>query len=409
MPAPGVRGSRESGQKAARGLTLERPIIPLHAPAFSGNEWAYVKACLDSGWVSSAGPLVSQFERAVADYVGARFAVSTVNGTAALHVALKVAGIGPDDEVLAPTLTFVSPVNAIRYCGAHPVLMDVDRESWGMDPVKIADFLEKECVWRNGSFRNRVTGRRIAAILPVHLLGHPVDMDPILTLARRYGLAVVEDAAESLGARYKGRPVGCLGPLACFSFNGNKIVTTGGGGMILTDGESLADRARHLTTQARTDTAEYVHDEVGYNYRMPNLNAALGLAQMEKVEGFVEAKRRVAANYRVAFAEMDGVEFMPEALWARSIFWLNTILIGHLKGDIDRTRVVEALGRRGVQARPLWRPMHRLPIYQGTQAYRIEVADDLYRRGINLPSSPSLSDAEQAYVVDHVRTLATKN
>lgn len=379
--------------------------IPLHAPKFAGNEWAYVKACLDSGWVSSAGPMVDQFERAVADYVGARYAVATVNGTAALHIALKVAGVGPDDEVLAPTLTFVSPVNAIRYCGAHPVLMDADPGSWEMDPAKTADFFAKECVWRNGSLWNRATGRRVVAVLPVHILGHPVDMDPILDLAQKYQLLVVEDAAESLGARYKGQPVGSLGPLTCFSFNGNKIVTAGGGGMIVTNDRLLAERARHLTTQARTHPSEYIHDEVGYNYRMPNLNAALGLAQIEQAEVFVEAKRYIATEYRTAFAEMDGVRFMPEMPWARSIFWLNTILIDQLKRDSDRARLIEALVRRGVQVRPLWRPMHQLAIHRRVQPYRIETADQLYQRSVSLPSSPGLLQDEIDYIVAAVKAL----
>ncbi|RME03545.1 MAG: aminotransferase DegT, partial [Deltaproteobacteria bacterium] len=265
--------SFEPGAPAAEGF------IPLSIPKLAGNEWRYVRECLDTNWVSSVGAFVERFEREVAARVGARYGVATASGTAAIHIALLVSGVGPGDEVLLPTLTFIAPANAIRYVGAVPLLLDVDPVTWQLDPEKTIDFLEKECRWQEGRLVNRTTGRRVRAIMPVHILGHPVDLDPILEVARKYELTVIEDATESLGARYKERHVGNLGDIGCFSFNGNKIITSGGGGMIVTNDETTARRARYLTTQAKDDPIEYVHGELGYNYRLTNLQAALGVAQ----------------------------------------------------------------------------------------------------------------------------------
>jgi perosamine synthetase len=237
--------------------------IPLSVPEINGNEWEYVKECLDSNWVSSAGPFVERFEQMVADYVGTQHAVATVNGTAALHLALLVAGVQPDDEVLVPALTFIAPANAVRYAGAWPVFIDAEPAYWQMDAEKVMNFLEHRCAWANGELRNKNTGRRVRGILPVHILGHPCDMDPIVDLARKFRLVVIEDATESLGALYKERMVGHLGDVACFSFNGNKVITTGGGGMIVTDNEAWAERARYLSTQAKDNPVEYIHNEIG--------------------------------------------------------------------------------------------------------------------------------------------------
>ncbi len=253
--------------------------IPLCVPEIGGNEWAYVKECLDTGWVSSVGLFVDRFERQLADFVGAKFAVATVNGTAALHIALLVAGVRPDDEVLVSTLTFIAPANAIRYAGAWPVFIDAEPRYWQMDPEQVENFIERNCRWAEGILVNRTTGRRVSAVVAVHILGHPVDLDPIVAVCRKYGLAIIEDATESLGARYKGRMVGTLGDIACFSFNGNKLITTGGGGMIVTDNADWARKAKYLTTQAKDDPLEYIHNEIGYNYRLTNLQAAMGCAR----------------------------------------------------------------------------------------------------------------------------------
>jgi perosamine synthetase len=377
--------------------------IPLSVPEIRGNEWKYVRECLDSNWVSSAGPFVDRFERMVGDYVGTKHAVATVNGTAALHTALLVAGVEPDDEVLVPALTFIAPANAVRYARAWPVFMDAEPAYWQMDPEKVENFLEHECLWANSELRNRNTGRRVRAILPVHILGHPCDMDPILDLARKFKLVVIEDATESLGAKYKERMVGHLGDIACFSFNGNKVITTGGGGMIVTDNQAWADRARYLTTQAKDDPVEYVHNEIGYNYRLTNIQAAMGCAQMEQLAESVVAKRRIAACYEAALRDVRGLKFLKEASWAFSTCWLFTVLIDQAECGFDSRSLLERLSDHNIQARPLWQPLHRSPAHAGSQAYCVEVADELNRNALSLPCSVGLTTADQDRVIKAVR------
>ena len=368
-------------------------------PEIRGNEWKYIKECLDTNWVSSAGSFVDRFERELADYIGTKYAVATCNGTAALHIALLVAGVQSDDEVLVSTLTFIAPANAIRYVGAWPVFMDAEPDYWQMDSQKVVDFLEKECQWRNGTPYNNTTDRRVKAILPVHILGHPVDMDPILEIARKYNLVVIEDATESLGAKYKGRMVGHLGDIACFSFNGNKIITTGGGGMIVTDNEEWARKAEYLTTQAKDDPVEYVHNEIGYNYRLTNIQAAMGVAQLEQLEEFTTAKRRVATYYAQQLSEVDGLAQPREAPWAESVFWLYTILVDKNRYGLSSRELIDHLSSHGIQARPLWMPAHRQRPYQDCQAYRIEVTDRLHDQAVSLPSSVGIAEEEMDRVV----------
>ena len=375
-------------------------MIPLSVPEIRGNEWEYVKECLDSNWVSSAGPFVDRFERMVAEHVGAQHAVATVNGTAALHIALLLAGIEPDDEVLISALTFIAPANAVRYAGAWPVFIDAEPAYWQMDPQKLTDFLERECLWKDGELRNKMSGRRVKGVLPVHILGHPCDMDPIVEAARKFDLAVIEDATESLGGKYQQRMVGHLGDIACFSFNGNKVITTGGGGMIVTDNAAWSSRARYLTTQAKDDPIEYVHKEIGYNYRLTNIQAALGCAQMEQLPGFIEKKRLIASKYRAAFHSVPGVTTMPEATWARSIFWMYTVLIHEASYGQDSRALMRQLAGKGIQSRPLWQPLHRSPACSGFQDYRVEVADQINRRALSLPCSVGLTDLELQAVVD---------
>jgi len=373
--------------------------IPLWEPFICGNEWAYVKECLDTGWVSSAGPFVERFERMMAEHAGARYAVATVNGTAALHIALLVAGVQPNDEVLVPTLTFIAPANAVRYVGAWPVFMDAEPVYWQMDTEKAVSFLEKECDWRQGSLYNRTTGRRIAAILPAHILGHPVDLDPVLAVARKYGLVVIEDAAESLGARYKARTVGHLGDIGCFSFNGNKIVTCGGGGMIVTDNANWAARAKYLTTQAKDDSTEYRHSEVGFNYRLTNIQAAFGCAQLEQLERFVECKRRLAAAYSRGLDAVCGILTPREAQWASSTFWMYTVRVEKSRFGMTNRELCGRLRESGIETRLLWLPIHRNPPHARCHVYQVEVANQLYDEGLSLPSAVSLPDHHSARVV----------
>ena len=381
---------------------LPAEFVPLWVPELYGNEWNYVKDCLDSSWISTVGSYVDRFERAIAEYLGNVFTVATVNGTAALHVALLLVDVQPDDEVLVPALSFIAPTNAVRYVGAWPVFIDAEPVYWQMDPEKVTSFLEKECHWVNRTLRNKTTGRRVKAILPVHILGHPCDMKPILEVARKYDLMVIEDAAESLGTKCRDRMVGSFGDVACFSFNGNKLVTTGGGGMIVTENEDLANRARYLIAQAKDDHEEFSHGEVGYNYRLTNIHAAIGVAQMENIKKIIEAKRNLAARYEKKIIGLPGISTPQEAGWALSTFWLYTILIDEKRTGITNRTVQEALAKLKIETRRLWKPVHEQSPYQSCQAYEIEVASRLHSEGLCLPSSVGLREEEQNRVVNEV-------
>jgi perosamine synthetase len=385
------------------GAPVPQGAIPLCVPVIQGNEWEYIKSCLDSGWVSSVGSFVDRFEQEIARYLGVKHAVATVNGTAALHIALLVAGVQPDDEVLVSTLTFIAPANAVRYAGAWPVFIDAEPNYWQMDTEKTVDFLEHQCAWTNGELRNKATGRRVKAILPVHVLGHPVDIELILNTARKYDLAVIEDATESLGATYKGQFTGNLADIACLSFNGNKIITTGGGGMVITNNEEWARKARYLTTQAKDDPLEYIHGAVGYNYRLTNIQAALGCAQLEQLDKHVAAKRRIAETYKLAFAEVPGIQTMSEAAWAKSIFWMYTILVNETVYGMNSRALLRKLSRLGIQSRPLWQPMHLSPVFaKNLQTVGGAVAEKLNQMGLSLPCSVNLSEADQDRVIQAV-------
>ncbi len=374
--------------------------IPLCVPEIRGNEWAYVKECLDTNFVSSVGPFVDRFERDLANYTGAKYAVATASGTAALHVSLMVAGVGPEDEVLVSTLTFIAPVNAIRYVGAWPVFVDSEPKYWQMDSQKVHDFLKHDCQHVDGKLRNRHTGRRVRAIMPVHILGHPVDMDPIMTLAQEYNLIVIEDATESLGAKYKGAMTGRIGHIANFSFNGNKIITTGGGGMLVTDNEAWARKAKYLTTQAKDDPLEFIHNEVGFNYRLTNLQAALGCAQLEKLNEYISIKHRIAENYTKAFTGVSGLAPMRQAAWAESIFWMYTILVDAPLYGIDSRQLMRKLADKGIQARPLWQPAHLSPAHAGSYAVDCSVAERLNCDALSLPCSVGLTETQQSKVIN---------
>lgn len=379
--------------------------IPLSVPELSGSEWRYVKECLDSGWVSSVGPFVDRFEAAVAGYVGSRHAIAAVNGTAALHVALLVAGIKPDDEVLTSTLTFIAPANAIRYVGAWPIFIDAEPSYWQIDVEKVRDFITKECTWSKKILKNKKTGRRVKAILPVHILGHPCDMSALIEIARTYDLLVIEDASESLGATYRESMVGTFGDVAILSFNGNKIITTGGGGMIITNNNEWAGRARYLTTQAKDDPAEYIHNEIGYNYRLSNIHAALGCAQLERIDDFVSKKRRIAATYTRTLGAIKGITPPAQAEWSESTYWMYTVRVDARKyGENSRT-LLGRFGKHGIETRPLWQPIHLSTAHAGSQAYHCDVAEKLYRECLSLPCSVGLTKQQQDYVIRVLRSL----
>lgn len=367
-----------------------RPV-ELHEPRFGARERELVLDCIDTGWVSTAGKYVGQFEQMVAGVTGAHHAIAIVNGTAALHAALLVEGVKPNDEVILPSITFVATANAVSHTGAVPHFVDSTWETLGLDPMALERHLEGIATSRGAETVNRESGRVIRAIVPVHIFGHPVDMAPLLAVAAKYGLAVVEDATESLGSTWQGRACGSFGHSAVLSFNGNKIITTGGGGMILTEDDAYARRMRHFTTTAKKPHAwSFDHDEVGYNYRLPNINAALGCAQMEKLPEFLAAKRRLAERYLEAFDGVAGARIFREPQGAQGNYWLNTLVLdGEFAGDRDR--LLGELHAHGVRSRPLWTPMHLLPMYRDCPRAQLDVAEDMHARCINLPSSPFLA------------------
>jgi perosamine synthetase len=392
-------------EKFAPGAPPTDGFIPLVVPEIRGNEWNYVKDCLDTNWVSSVGPYVERFEEMVAQRAETKHAVAAVTGTAALHVALLVAGVRPDDEVLVSTLTFIAPVNAIRYVGAWPVFVDAEPNYWQMDSARVVEFLEQGCRWSDGALYNLQTGRRVSAVVPVHILGHPVDLDPILEVARKFNLKVIEDATEGLGATYKGRGLGCLGDIACFSFNGNKIITTGGGGMIVTNNEEWAQKAKYLTTQAKNDPIEYIHGEVGYNYRLTNLLAAVGCAQMEQLDVYIAAKRKIATRYTERLQNVRGIVPMKSAPWAASTFWMYTILVDQDTFGMDSRELMRLLNSQKIQCRPLWQPIHQSPAYATTNTAPKPVAEHLARVALSLPCSVGLTESEQDRVITALMQL----
>ena len=351
---------------------------------FGGSERADLVACIDSNFVSSVGQKVIEMEQRVAEFAGLAHGVAVVNGTNALQVALRLVGVERDCEVVTQALTFVATCNAIAYLGARPVFVDVDRATLSLSPDALRDFLDEFGERRDDGCYNTSTGRRIAACQPMHTFGHPARIDEIAEICADWGIALVEDAAESLGSSYKQRHTGGFGRVGVFSFNGNKIVTTGGGGMIVTDDAELAARAKHLTTTAKVaHPYEYVHDELGYNFRMPNLNAALGCAQMEQLPGFLTVKRQIAEQY-ADFCARHGLEFVEEPEHARSNYWLNAII---LKDRAERDAFLKATNDQNIMTRPIWRLMNELPMYENCQSGRLEMSKWLEERVVNLPSS----------------------
>jgi perosamine synthetase len=386
-------------------------MIPLSATSFKGNELKYVTECIESGWVSSAGPFVGRFEDEISRYLDIPSAVACVNGTAALHTSLLLCGVLPGEEVIVPTLTFIAPINTVRYVGAEPVFMDCD-DALNLDPEKLSDFLEKDCDKADGGVRHRRTGRLIRAIIVVHVFGNLADLSSLMELADRYGLQVIEDATESLGSYYnnyqgKKRQAGTIGRLGCLSFNGNKIITCGGGGMIVTQEKELADRARHLTTQAKQDHRYYRHDLVGYNYRLTGLQAALGVAQMEQLDSFVKIKRLNFQKYREALSDCAGVSLIDEPSYSVSNFWHYALNVDHPR--LTRDDLSDHLKEKGVETRPVWALTHTQKPYQKEFAYRIEKAKRFEKQILNIPCSVTLTDEEIQKVSSLIKDFCGKN
>ncbi len=365
-------------------------FVPLHEPLFGGNESKYVQECIDTGWVSSVGKFVDRFEEDLAGYTGVRRAIAVSNGTAALHVCLILAGVKPGDEVLVPALTFVATANAVSYCNAVPHFVDSCHETLGLDPDKLEAYLSEISEIKDDGCYNKKTWRRISAVVPMHTFGHPVDMDRLNEVAKKYHLAVVEDCAESIGSFYKGCHTGNFGLVGAMSFNGNKTITTGGGGAVLTNDEKLGTLAKHLTTQAKVPHRwEFRHDMAGYNYRMPNLNAALGCAQLEELDGFLVKKRALAERYRGLFQGDEIVDFFVEPEFAKSNYWFNAIL---LKPGYEylRDELLALLNDNNIMSRPAWNLMYTLEMYKDCPRMDCSVAEDISRRLVNIPSGVKL-------------------
>ena len=359
-------------------------FIPLHRPIFEGNERKYLVDCIDSNFVSSVGVKVAEFEEKIAEYTGSKYAVATVNGTSALHVAIELAGVNIGDEVLSQALTFIATCNAITYAGAHPVFVDVDLETMGMSPNALREFLEAHAEKTSSGALNKGTGRKIAACIPMHTFGFPCRIEEIVSICDEWGIAVIEDAAESLGSYVAGKHTGTFGQMATLSFNGNKVITTGGGGMLITDDPELAKRAKHITTTAKVPHPyEFVHDETGYNYRMPNLNAALGCAQMERLEEFLTLKAEVASKWG-KFFDVNGVKFARAEGSNRANHWLNAIILESIE---DRNKFLATTNKKGVMTRPIWQLMSELAMFKDCQADSLVNSKWLVDRVVNIPSS----------------------
>lgn len=371
--------------------TAKTPL-PLHEPQFSGSEWKYVKDCIDTGWVSSVGSYVDRFEHDLANYIGVKHAIVVMNGTAALHVCFLLAGVCPGDEVLMPALTFIATANAVSYCSAIPHFIDSELNTLGIDCEKLKDYLYKETFQKDNVCINKTTGRPIRAICVMHTLGHPVDLDQIAEVCSAFNIVLVEDAAEGLGSFYKGKHVGTFGLLNAVSFNGNKIITTGGGGAILTNDDKLAKMAKHITTTAKAPHSwRYEHDMVGFNYRMPNINAALGCGQLEVLNEFLEKKRNLALSYSHYFKEKDGIEFFLEPGYAKSNYWLNAVYMPNIK-SIDT--IICCLNENKIHVRPIWDLLHTLDMYKECPRMDLEQAENIASKLICLPSSVSLMGAD---------------
>lgn len=360
-------------------------FIPLHTPYFGGNEKKYLNECIESTFVSSVGVFVDKFEEMVATFTGAKKAVVCVNGTNALHIAMMLVGVERGDEVLTQALTFIATCNAISYIGAHPVFIDVDKETMGLSPNAVRTWLESNAEIKVNQCYNKSTGRRIKACIPMHTFGHPVKMDELIAVCKEYHIEIVEDAAESLGSYYKGQHTGTFGQVGIISFNGNKTITTGGGGIMLFNSDKLADFAKHLTTQAKVPHKwEFVHNCIGYNYRMPNINAALGCAQLEQIETILANKRDTAQQYKQFFAKIEDIEFFDEPKDCKSNFWFNSVI---LKDKHTQLEFLESTNQNGIMTRPVWELMNKLPMFKDCQTDELENSNWFADRVVNIPSS----------------------
>lgn len=372
-------------------------MIPLSVPNLSGNEWQYIKDCLDTNWVSSVGAYVNKFENITTEYTKAKYAIATSNGTSAIQIALILAGVKQNELVIAPNITFVASINAIRYMGARPILIDVDEDTWQMDLDLLETFLLENTTVEKDTCVNKKTNQVVRAIMPVHVLGNMCDMDKLLLLANKYSLKIVEDSTEALGSYYKGKHAGTFGLLGTLSYNGNKLITTGGGGMILTDNEELAKKAKHLTTQAKAKADEYFHDEVGYNFRLVNILAAMGVAQMEQLPVFLNKKSEIASYYDSKLSKIEGFFNQKVSKNVNPNLWLYTVKLP------DTKKLLNYLKDKKIEARPFWIPMNQLPANDGDAfVNESDISNKVYQSCISLPCSTNITDAELEIVVSNI-------
>lgn len=373
-------------------------MVLLSGPNIKGNEWKYVKDCLDTGWVSSVGSYVTDFEKQISKYVGSKYAIATSSGTTALHLSLLLSEVKNNDLVLVTNITFIATLNAIKYVGASPILIDIDENSWQIDLDLLANFLDSKTETRDDVCVLKSTGQRIKAIVPVHVLGNMCDMNKLVSICKKYNISIVEDAAESLGSSFEGKHSGTFGKLGCFSFNGNKIITSGGGGMIVTDNEDLALRAKHLSTQAKADNFEYYHDAIGYNYRLTNVAAAIGLAQLEQLDNFIEKKHFVKNFYIDSLNGFGDIKFQTVEKNVNSNWWLFTIKTKNQKN------LLKSLNENKLQSRPFWIPMNKLPMFKNELYISVkDISDKVYNNSLSIPCSTNISNKELSMVVDCIK------
>ncbi|WP_117168490.1 LegC family aminotransferase [Paraliobacillus sediminis] len=382
---------------------MSQRFIPLSVPSLRGNELKYVTEAIETEWVSTAGPYIQQFEEKISEYVKTKGAVAVQNGSSGLHIALKLMGVENGDEVIVPTLTFIAAVNPVKYCHADPVFMDCDN-SLCIDPIKLKEFFANSCEFKNGVLKNKVTEKPIKAIVVVHVFGNMADMEALMDVANDYQLPVIEDATEAIGTyytsgRYKDKYAGSIGSIGVYSFNGNKIMTTGGGGMIVSNDMNVLSRARHLTTQAKSDPLYYVHDEIGYNYRMTNLQAALGLAQLEQLEAFIKTKTENYQHYKHELENIPGLDLLPFREGTRPNHWFYAIFINETFG-LKRHKLIESLAEKGVQARPIWDLIHQQTPYHKNYAHQIVQANKYLNQVVNLPCSSNLNTEDVDYITE---------
>ncbi|OGU61894.1 MAG: aminotransferase DegT [Ignavibacteria bacterium RIFOXYA12_FULL_35_25] len=381
--------------------------IPLSVPYLSGREWEYVKNCLDSSWVSTAGSFVSDFERVVAKYTGCEYGIAVMNGTSALHLALKIMGVKPEEEVIVPTITFIASINSIKYVGAHPVFMDAD-QYYNIDPMKTVGFLLNETYQKDKCCYNKRTNRKIAAIMPVHVFGNAVDIETLVNVCNELNILIVEDATESIGTRYisgkyAGKHTGSIGDIGCISFNGNKIITTGAGGMIITDNPEYAEKAKYFSTQAKDDEIRFIHNDVGYNYRMTNVQAAIGLAQMENLDNYINTKEKNYTKYKNEIDSIPGLRLNETPPYAKNNNWMYALQINEKIYNLDIESTISLLSKRMIQSRPIWYPNHLQLPYMNEFSYNIQNALELHKATINLPCSVNLTELQINHIINSLK------